>query len=248
MKVDVFAWFSSFFSPTVHMWHYLHRSLKEVNALYVLAIFSLCVCYKGTTVLLQSYLSLSNYVNQFSILYFTPFFLKDGVTPLLIASQLGYKEVVVALLRRACVDIQSEVSWQQCHCSFVQSSRLSVQLFTLYFTTPTSLQNGGTALMRASQNGHREVVVVLLKAGASTNTQSEVSVCYLWELNESKQFVIFYLLYLCVCSAGQQLYYCSLISCYQCVKIFAKSSIPEQPKEVVSVLLNGSQLYSVLGR
>lgn len=51
----------------------------------------------------------------------------------------------------------------------------------LYFNFP---QNGFTSLMIASQNGYKEVVSALLRGGANTDTQEEVSMYYLWKYNE----------------------------------------------------------------
>lgn len=50
------------------------------------------------------------------------------------------------------------------------------QLLSTFYCTSSSLQNGFTALMLASQNGHKVVVLALLRAGASIDAQEKVSV------------------------------------------------------------------------
>jgi len=104
---------------------------------------------------------------------------KRGDTPLLIASQQGHVEIVEALCEatpRATLDLADQDGWTPLLLA-VQAQRLAiVQLLcdACAHINVASL-SGATSLHLAAQNGHENIALMLLDAGAQTDPVSGTS-------------------------------------------------------------------------
>ena len=106
---------------------------------------------------------------------------QNGVTALYVASRNGRVEVVNILLQNgAHVDVQDEVEVFIFH---ICSTDRAVKLKAMYVSQEHDcdvfifiiVQDKWTPLMMASQNGHVDVVNVLLQHGASVHLQNKVN-------------------------------------------------------------------------
>ena len=101
--------------------------------------------------------------------------LLDGYNTLLVASTLGYAQIVQELLK-AGADPNARNSYGE-NSLFLASRRghFEVVQELLKAGADVNLQNedGENALIRASEHGHLEIVQELLKAGADVNLQNE---------------------------------------------------------------------------
>jgi ankyrin repeat protein len=85
---------------------------------------------------------------------------QHGATPLIRASREGHVTTVQALVHwGASINARESVRLTAAFFSIVSRFKLNASL--------TESQNGATALMVASSNGHEEVVRILLAAGAN---------------------------------------------------------------------------------
>lgn len=87
-------------------------------------------------------------------------------TPLMIAAWEGHQQIVQMLIE-AGADVNykdSEVRWW---CTAAMS--------VVFFYAWRIVQAGGTALIRASWNGHTDIVRVLMEAAADVNAQRQAS-------------------------------------------------------------------------
>ena len=89
--------------------------------------------------------------------------IQDGRTALMVASWRGHLKTVIELLAAGA---KTNVLDQVCTCAYTHNKHC-VFVF---------VQNGLTALMLATQNGHVEVVQALLDAEADPNITESVSI------------------------------------------------------------------------
>ena len=95
----------------------------------------------------------------FSFFYFF-FTVKYGVTPLFIAAQKGYEQIVQILLEKgkANVDLANKVIFVVCFFFFF----FSLSHFSNFFF---NVKNGVTPLFIAAFKGHEQIVEILLEKG-----------------------------------------------------------------------------------
>ena len=131
--------------------------------------------------------------------------LQDGRSALMLASRKGHMEVVKCLIEaNSAVDLQESVSCNSVLTKKKKKKLIRIMMSAnvfhklhfisfyfqtfyckdkiCYFESPISLyystmyfQDGRSALMLASENGHTEVVKCLIEANSSVNLQSKVS-------------------------------------------------------------------------
>ena len=106
---------------------------------------------------------------QFLIFLFYFFNVKDGITPLYIAAQNGHVQIIQLLLDqgRANVALTTQVILLIVSFSFF----FRFLIFLFYFF---NVKDGTTPLYIAAQNGHEQIVQILLERGANVDLADEV--------------------------------------------------------------------------
>ena len=105
---------------------------------------------------------------QFLIFLFYSFNVKDGTTPLYIAAQNGYEQIVQLLVEKggANVDLADEVILLIVNFSF----SFLLSQFSIFL----NVKNGVTPLHIAAQKGYVQIVQILLDKGANVDHANKV--------------------------------------------------------------------------
>ena len=103
-----------------------------------------------------------------SLIFLFFFNVKGGLTPLFIAAQNGHEQIVQILLDegKPNVDLANQV------ILLIVSFFFSLSHFSIFFLK--NVKTGVTPLFMGAQNGHEQIVQLLLEKGANIDLATEV--------------------------------------------------------------------------